>query len=91
MTTRRWCLVGGAALLLPLLAACDRKPSKAELLKKAENVRTRGELEKALGQPDEVDKTGPVQRWTYKASDGSVTYIMLADRVVLDVTGNKPK
>ena len=84
-------LLIGAACFAGLLTACDFKPSKAEILKKAEKARTRAELEQALGTPDEIDKAGPMQRWTYKASDGSVTFMIVADRVVLDVTGNKSK
>ena len=53
-----------------LLAGCDRTPSKADLLKKAEGVKTKAELEKALGKPSDVEKIGPLEKWTYKASDG---------------------
>ena len=70
-----------------LLQGCDFRRSKAEIIRKAEGVRNRAELEKALGTPDNIEKVGPVERWTYKASDGSVTYMIVADRVVLDVTG----
>ena len=91
MATRRLLLAGSAGLVAALLAGCERKPTKADLLKKAETARTRADLEKALGNPDEIDKVGPAQRWTYKASDGTVTFMIMADRVVLDVTGGKPK
>ena len=79
---------GMAALVL---AGCDQTPSKAEILKKAEGVKTKAELEKVLGKPAELDKVGPIEKWTYKASDGSVTYIIVADQVTLDMTGGGGK
>lgn len=88
MTGRRLVL---AAMMALAVAGCDRTPSKADLLKKAEGVKTKADLEKALGKPAEVDKVGPIERWTYKASDGSVTYIIVADQVTLDMTGGGGK
>ena len=46
-------------------------------------MKTKADLEKALGPPTNVDKVGPVEKWTYKASDGQVTYIIVADQVTL--------
>ncbi len=74
-----------------VVAGCDQTPSKAEILKKAEGVKTKADLEKALGKPTEVDKVGPVEKWTYAASDGSVTYIIVADQVTLEATGGTSK
>ncbi len=83
---RLFCVALGATLLL---AGCDKAPSKADILKKAEGVKNKADLEKALGKPTEVDKVGPLEKWTYKASDGSVTYIIVADQVTLDITEGK--
>ncbi len=89
MIDRRLFLAAGVAALV--LAGCDQSPSKAEILKKAEGVKTKAELEKVLGKPAELDKVGPIEKWTYKASDGSVTYIIVADQVTLDMTGGSGK
>lgn len=79
-----------AGLVVPLaLTACDRTPTKADILKKGEGAKTKADLEKALGKPTEVDKLGPVERWKYKAADGSVTYVIIADQVTLETTGGK--
>jgi hypothetical protein len=85
---RLFCVALGATLFL---AGCDKAPSKADILKKAEGAKTKADLEKALGKPTEVDKVGPIEKWTYKASDGSVTYVIVADQVTLDITGNDKK
>lgn len=85
MIGRRLFLAAVPALMA--LAGCDQTPTKADILKKAEGVRTKAELEKALGKPTEVDKVGPLERWTYKASDGVVTYIIVSDQVTLEATG----
>ena len=87
MIERRLFVAALAAALL--LSGCDKTPTKADLLKKAEGVKTKADLEKALGKPAEVDKVGPVEKWTYKASDGAVTYIIVADQVTLDITEGK--
>lgn len=71
-----------------VLAACD---SKADLLKKTENVSTRAELRAAIGDPDDVTKVGPIETWTYKASDGTVTFTLAGDTVTLKTTGGKDK
>ncbi|HKU95027.1 MAG TPA: hypothetical protein VJR58_07115 [Vineibacter sp.] len=89
MIDRRLFMAAGMAALV--LAGCDQTPSKAEILKKAEGVKTKAELEKVLGKPAELDKVGPIEKWTYKASDGSVTYIIVADQVTLDMTGGGGK
>jgi hypothetical protein len=88
MIGRRAFFAGTAAVGL---AGCDRTPSKADILKKAEGAKSKADLEKALGKPSEVDKVGPLEKWTYKASDGSVTYIIVADLVTLEATGGSGK
>ena len=87
MIERRAVVAALAAALL--LAGCDKTPTKADLLKKAEGVKTKADLEKALGKPSDVEKVGPLEKWTYKASDGAVTYIIVADQVRLDITEDK--
>jgi hypothetical protein len=89
MIERRLFVTGLAALAV--LAGCDTSPSKADILKKAEGAKTKADLEKALGKPTEVDKVGPIEKWTYKASDGSVTYIIVADNVTLEATGGSDR
>lgn len=64
-------------------------PSKHEIVKKAEGVETKQELEAALGAPDDVDKLGPIERWTYTASDGEVEYLITGDTVALESTRDR--
>lgn len=74
-----------ALLSLLLLAACFA-PSKADLLKKAKGVSSRADLEAALGEPSDVSKLGPIEKWTYKASDGSVVFVLAGDTVTIEAT-----
>ncbi len=76
-----------ALFSLLLLAACFA-PSKADLLKKAKGVSSRAELEAALGEPSDVSKFGPIEKWTYKASDGSVVFVLAGDTVTIEATDN---
>ena len=64
------------------LAACG-DPTKADIVKKAEGADTRAALESALGKPDDLSKLGPVEKWTYKAKDGSVTFVITGDSVAM--------
>jgi len=64
------------------LAACG-DPSKQDILKKAEGADTKAKLEKALGKPTDVSKVGPVERWTYKAKDGQVVFVVTGDKVAM--------
>ena len=77
-----------SALALLALAACG-DPSKGEILKKAENASTKAELEKALGAPTEVDKVGPLEKWTYQASDGVVVFAIIGDTVTMQATSDR--
>jgi len=70
-----------------LLAACG-DPTKGEILKKAEGADTKALLEKALGQPKDVSKVGPLESWTYAAADGSVTFVIAGDRVTMSATSD---
>jgi len=71
----------GAALALAL-AACS-PASKHELLSKSEDVRTKAQLEATLGAPDDRDKLGPLETWTYRARDGEVTFLITGETVRL--------
>lgn len=75
-----------AAALALLLTGCFQD-SKDGLIQKAEGIETKQQLREALGDPDTVDKVGPVEKWTYKASDGTVIFPIVADRVGPSVTG----
>jgi hypothetical protein len=76
-----------AVLLFVALAfACGPK-SKHDLLSKAEKVETKADLEQALGEPDELNRMGPVEIWTYAASDGKVTFLITDGKVALQATG----
>ncbi len=71
--------------LVALLAGCGR--SKEDLIAKSRGVSTRAELEQALGKPSDISKLGPVEQWTYKASNGTVVFLIVADKVTLQATG----
>jgi hypothetical protein len=68
------------------LAGCG-PPTKHDLLSKAEGAETRQALEAALGAPDDRSKLGPVETWTYRASDGEVTFVIAGDRVRFETAG----
>ena len=78
------------AMALLFGAACG-SPTKEDLLEKARNVSTRAELEKALGKPGDIGKLGPVEKWTYKASNGEVVFVLVGDKVTLQATGAPEK
>lgn len=74
-----------AFLLVLLLAGCFA-PSKADIIKKADGASTRADLESALGEPSEVSKIGPIEKWTYKAADGAVVFLLAGDSITFEVT-----
>lgn len=84
-------LVLAAPALALAAAACDRGSTKAELLKKAEKAKTKADLETMLGKPTDVEKLGPIEKWTYRASDGAVVFAIFADRIVVEATDSKKK
>lgn len=88
---RRRIVVLGGLSMAAALAACDSSPTKAEILKKATGLKTKDDLEKVLGTPAKLDKLGPLERWTYNASDGYVVFTIVAGRVALDQTGDRSK
>ena len=83
-------LIVSAALAALSVAACG-KPTKEALLQKVGEPKKKSEVVALLGQPDEIGKLGPVEIWTYKASNGSVVFTILADNVTLIATTEKTK
>jgi hypothetical protein len=77
-----WVLAAG------LVIGCSR--SKEDLVEKSRNVSTRAELELALGKPSNISKIGPVEQWTYNASNGTVVFLIVADKVTLQAAGSAP-
>jgi len=80
----------GSLLLIAAMAfiGCG-PPTQHEIVKKAEGVETKQELEAVLGAPDNVDKLGPIERWTYSASDGEVEYLITGDAVAVESTKDR--
>ncbi|HEX7216647.1 MAG TPA: hypothetical protein VF578_20710 [Methylomirabilota bacterium] len=68
-------------LAMGLVTGCSR--SKEDLLEKSRGITVRAELERALGKPNAVNKLGPVEQWTYKASNGTVVFLIVGDTVTL--------
>lgn len=82
--TRLGNALGAMALLA--LTACGGQ-TKEDIVEKARGASTRAKLEKALGQPSDIVKVGPMERWTYKASNGEVVFVIIGDAVTLQHTG----
>jgi hypothetical protein len=80
------CFVATAALL----AGCGPS-SKEDIVAKARDAKTRAALEQALGKPDDIGKLGPVEKWTYKAKNGKVTFILMGDAVTIEKTDDLDK
>jgi hypothetical protein len=78
-------VLGAAALAL---TACG-EPSKEDIMKDAEGVSSKADLRAALGDPDDIVAVGPLERWTYKASNGSVTFVITGDNVTLKAAAPK--
>jgi hypothetical protein len=73
-----------------VLAGCGA-PTKEDLLAKARDVKTRAQLEKALGKADDVSKLGPVEKWTYKAKNGQVVFVLVGETVAIEAAGGGDK
>ena len=69
--------------VLFLLVACG-DPSKQDILNDAKDAGTKSALESALGKPTTVSSIGPLEKWTYKAKDGEVVFIITGDMVALE-------
>jgi len=72
-------------LAVALLGGCSR--SKEDLVEKSRSASTRAELERALGKPNDIAKLGPVEQWTYTASNGTVVFLIVGDKVTLQAAG----
>ena len=72
------------------LTACGPS-SKEDILAKAKDAKTRAQLETALGKPDDVSKLGPLEKWTYKARNGQVVFVLVGDVVTLEAAGPSEK
>lgn len=89
-------MIGRIPAIVPCLAlalvlsACG-PPSKEDLLAKAKGVETRTQLEKALGKADDVSKLGPIEKWTYKAKNGKVVFVLMGDTVTIEATRDEDK
>jgi hypothetical protein len=79
------------AMIALLVSACGGPSSKEDLVAKAREVKTRAELERALGKPDDVSKLGPLEKWTYKARNGQVVFVLVGDVVTLEAAGPPDK
>ena len=71
-----------------LAAAACGEPSKGDILEKAKGITAKTELAKALGKPDDINKLGPIETWTYKASNGEVVFLITGEMVALQAAGS---
>jgi hypothetical protein len=71
-------------LMIALLVTACRPASKEDIVAKTREVKTRAKLERALGKPDDVSKLGPLEKWTYKARNGQVVFVLVGDVVTLE-------
>ena len=83
MTMSRALVLG---IALALVTSCGGS-TKEDIIAKAKNVSTTADLEKALGRPSDIAKLGPLEKWTYKASNGKVVFVIVGDKVTLEATG----
>jgi hypothetical protein len=72
------------------LTACGPS-SKEDILAKAKDAKTRAQLETALGKPDDVSKLGPIEKWTYRAKNGQVVFILFGETVTIEAAGPSEK
>jgi len=82
--------LGSCLLLTFVLAGCGPS-TKEDIVLKAKEAKTRAALEKALGRPDDISKLGPVEKWTYKAKNGQVTFVLVGDTVTIEATDSEKK
>ena len=88
--TRRMITLGFCLLFTFVLAGCGPS-TKEDIIAKARDVKTRAALEKALGKPDDISKLGPLEKWTYKAKNGQVTFVLVGDTVTIEATDSEKK
>lgn len=92
MKTLIWGLSMAAVLLL---AGCGSGTIQ-DIRAKAKTCETSEQLQKALGKPAKVSSVkvpllGTTETWTYKASDGEVTYQIMNGKVMMEVAGEGEK
>lgn len=78
----------GALILIALALVACGKPSKHDILQRAEGVKRKSELLEKLGEPSERGKLGPIETWSYAAKDGEVTFVVIGERVSIKTTGD---
>lgn len=82
--------LAGLLMIALLLTACG-PASKEDIVAKAREVKTRTELERALGESDDASKLGPLEKWTDKARNGQVVFVLVGDVVTLEAAGPSEK
>ena len=90
MKTSSWKHLATFVIALPLLTGCF-EDSKEEILAKTENVTDKASLTNVLGKPDDISKLGPLETWTYEASNGTVAFVIAGSTVTIRKTGDKAK
>lgn len=88
--TRRIPALLSCMVLALVLSSCG-PPTKEDIVAKAKDAKTRSALETALGKPDDISKLGPIEKWTYKAKNGHVVFILVGDTVTIEATGSEKK
>jgi hypothetical protein len=88
--------VVSAVVLVLVLSLPGCGSSIQDIRAKADKCTTSQELEKALGRPASVESVkvpllGTVEKWTYKASDGEVTYQIMNGKIVVEAAGPQEK
>lgn len=78
-------LVLSAALVVALAACGD--PTKEDIVEDSRGVDTKTQLMDKLGKPDDIAKVGPIEKWTYNASNGSVVFVITGEKVALQTAG----
>ena len=86
-------LATGLFVLLVSLTGCGGTTMQ-DIALKAEKVKTKDELEAALGKPDKFEKYklgASLESWTYTAVDGEVNFTVINNKVQSTVTIPKKK
>lgn len=88
MIVRNWRTLGAFIIALPLLTGCF-EDSKQEILANAGGISDKAALTEALGKPGDVAKLEPLETWTYRASNGTVEFVIAGSTVTMRKTGDK--
>jgi hypothetical protein len=88
-------LIWGLSVAAVLLLAGCGSGTIQDIRAKAKKCETVEQLEKALGKPTKVSSVKVLgvasETWTYKASDGEVTYQILNGKVMMEAAGEAAK